>query len=57
MPAQRDAVEWLRMMERYSGLTDCRPHFARIADELEQVRTEIAALRSPTPLRQVAEAA
>lgn len=42
--AERDAVEWLRMMERHSILTDCKPHFARIADEIEALRAEKAAL-------------
>ena len=42
--AERDAVEWLRMMAQYSGLTDCRPHFARIADEIEALRAEVTAL-------------
>ena len=35
MAAQRDAVEWLRMMAQLSPLTDSKPHFARIADEME----------------------
>ena len=42
--AERDAVEWLRMMAQYSGLTDSKPHFARIADEIEALRAEVAAL-------------
>jgi hypothetical protein len=33
-----DAMEWLRMMAAHSPLTDCRPHFARIADELAMLR-------------------
>ena len=45
MFAERDAVEWLRMMAAYSALTDCKPHFARIADEIEVLRVEVAALR------------
>ena len=45
MAAKRDAVEWLRMMAAYSALTDCKPHFARIADEVEALRAEVAALR------------
>jgi hypothetical protein len=44
MTAERDAVEWLRMMAQYSPLTDCKPHFTRIADELEALRAEKAAL-------------
>ncbi len=42
--AERDAVEWLRMMAQYSPLTDCKPHFTRIADELEALRAEKVAL-------------
>ena len=45
MVGERDAVEWLRMMAQFSPLTDCKPHFARIADEIEQLRAEVAALR------------
>ena len=45
MIGERDAVEWLRMMTRFSGLTDCKPHFARIADEVERLRAEVTALR------------
>jgi hypothetical protein len=45
MAADRDAVEWLRMMAQFSGLTDSKPHFARIADELEALRAEVAAMR------------
>ena len=44
MAVERDAVEWLRMRAQYSGLTDCRPHFTRIADEMEALRAEKAAL-------------
>ena len=44
MAAERDAVEWLRMMAQYSGLTDSKPHFTRIADEVEALRAEKAAL-------------
>ena len=32
------------MMAQYSGLTDSKPHFARIADEIEVLRAENAAL-------------
>ena len=46
MMAERDAVEWLRMMAQYSGLTDSKPHFTRIADEMEELRAEKAALRA-----------
>ena len=42
--AERDAVEWLRMMAQHSGLTDSKPHFVRIADEMEALRAEKAAL-------------
>ncbi len=49
MAADRDAVGWLRMMERFSPLTDCKPHFARIADEMEALRAEIVTLRSAAP--------
>ena len=56
MAAERDAVEWLRMMAQFSPLTDCKPHFARIADEMERLRVEAAALRD-TPLHPVAHAA
>ena len=42
--AERDAVEWLRMMAQYSPLTDCKPHFVRIADELQALRAEKVAL-------------
>ena len=45
MAAERDAVEWLRMMAQFSALTDCKPHFARIADEVEALRAEVAAVR------------
>ncbi len=44
MPTEQDAVAWLRMMARFSPLTDAKPHFARIADEVEALRAEIAAL-------------
>ena len=54
--AERDAVEWLRMMSQLSPLTDCKPHFARIADEIEALRAEVAALRD-NQLRPVAHAA
>ncbi len=57
MAADMGVVAWLRMMERFSPLTDCKPHFARIADELERLRAEITALRSPPPLRPIAQAA
>ena len=56
MAAERDAVEWLRMMAQFSPLTDCKPHFARIADEVEALRVEVAALRD-NQLRPVAHAA
>ena len=56
MAAERDAVEWLRMMAQFSPLTDCKPHFARIADEVEALRAEVAALRD-NQLRPVAHAA
>ena len=42
--AERDAVKWLRMMAQHSGLTDSKPHFVRIADEMEALRAEKAAL-------------
>ena len=54
--AERDAVEWLRMMAQFSPLTDCKPHFARIADEVEALRAEVATLRD-NQLRPVAHAA
>jgi hypothetical protein len=44
--SEKDTVEWLRMMERHSVLIDCRPHFARIADEMESLRMEVAGLRN-----------
>ena len=44
--AERDAVEWLRMMAQFSGLTDSKPHFVRIADEIEALRAEKAALHA-----------
>lgn len=44
MVAEQDAASWLRMMARYSPLTDSKPHFARIADEVEALRAEVAAL-------------
>jgi hypothetical protein len=44
MAAERYAVEWLRMMAQFSGLSDSKPHFARIADELDALRAERAAL-------------
>ena len=53
---EHDAVEWLRMMAQSSPLTDCKPHFAWIADELERLRAEVAVLRD-TPLRPVPLAA
>ena len=56
MAAERDAVEWLRMMAQFSPLTDCKPHFARIADEMEALRAEVAALRD-NQLRPAAHAA
>ncbi len=49
MPAERDVVEWLRMMAQFSPLTDCKPHFVRIADEVEALRAEIMTLRSAAP--------
>ena len=54
--AERDAVEWLRMIAQFSPLTDCKPHFARIADEMEALRAEVAALRD-NQLRPAAHAA
>ena len=56
MAAERDAVEWLRMMAQFSPLTDCKPHFARIADEVDALWAEVAVLRD-TQLRLVAHAA
>ncbi len=54
MAAERDAVEWLQMIAQFSPLIDCKPHFARIADEIEALRAEVAALRDnqsrPVPL-------
>ena len=42
------------MMAAYSALTDCKPHFARIANEVEALRAEVAVLRDnqsrPVPL-------
>jgi hypothetical protein len=42
--AERDAVEWLRMMAQFSILTDAKPHFTRIADELEALRAKVSRL-------------
>lgn len=56
IPAERDAVEWLRMMERHSPLAETtRATIGRVATELEQLRAEVAMLR--TPLRPAAAAA
>ena len=56
MAGERDTVEWLRMMAQFSPLTDCKPHFARIADEMEALRAEVAALHG-NQLHPVAHAA
>ena len=55
---ERDAVEWLRMMEAHAPIAaSTRATMGRIAAELEQLRAEVAALRSPPPLRPAARAA
>ena len=47
MPAERDAVEWLRMMEAHAPIAETtRATMGRIADEVEQLRAEIVALRA-----------
>lgn len=35
-----DSVEWLDMMVAHSPLTDCKPHFAKIAEELRHFRQQ-----------------
>ncbi len=54
---QSDSVEWLRMMRDHSGLMDCRPHFARIADELERLREQKSVPMDAADLLKRAEAA
>ncbi len=58
MAANRDVLEWLRMMERFSPLADCKPQFALIAAELAALRAEVAKLRerpAPQVIRDVAD--
>lgn len=40
---RRDSIEWLEMMAEY-GPDDCRPTFARIAEELRTLRQQNATL-------------
>ena len=55
MGADRDAVEWLRMMAEHSPLAGfTRATIGRIADEMEVLRAEIAALRAEPPQRRAA---
>jgi hypothetical protein len=45
--ADRDAVEWLRMMAAHSPLAgSTRATIGRVADEMEQLRAEVEALRA-----------
>lgn len=47
MTYTRDSVEWLRMMRDHSALSDCKPHFARIADEITRLRSQRVAVPEP----------
>ena len=40
----RDSIEWCETMIRRSGLTVCKPMFAQIAEELQQLRAQRAGL-------------
>lgn len=55
--AKESSVDWLRMMHDYSGLTDCKPRFASIADEIERLRLALETIRDASLPDQPASAA
>jgi len=46
---KRDSIEWCEMMIEHSPLTDCKPMFAQIAEELRQLRAVTAATERAAP--------